>query len=188
MRGRQRGSYEGQGGLNEDSSAKRPFSRLLSIDFWNFHLSYPAAAMGFWLDTFPAGSVRLLHLRSEMEKGIGEVKPVLAHPASLFDISWHPGTSTSLTTFNINSWMIFEKDGSTTPSASPAGLFSFTADLSSGLLVSVSAGATDHASLLDFMTSAAQSYPHLDREALCRLAIQNSYESAAELVRHPLFL
>lgn len=136
------------------------------------------------MDSSPSGSVKLVHLRGEMESALGEVKPLYQERTSVLDIAWHPSFPMNVTTFNVVSWLIMEKNDVLEPSASPAGLFSFSADLSTGQLISVSAGPLDHASLVAFITSAAPFYPHLDQEALTRLALENAQGATSLLVRH----
>ena len=139
--------------------------------------------MSHWLSTCPSGSVKLCHTRGEMEFITGEIKPLHRTPTSFFDLSWSPYSSMNLIKFNVNSWMVVEQDQSLEPSASPAGLFSFIADLSTGSLVSVHAGSFDHGSLLLFLQTSASLYPHKDIESLTRLALQNAHEAACEMVR-----
>jgi hypothetical protein len=118
-----------------------------------------------------------------MEFVTGETKSLHQTPISFLDLSWSPSSSIDLYKFNVNSWVVLESDGSLEPSASPAGLFSWTVDLSSGSIVSVSAGSFDHGSLLSFLHTSAQHYPHRDTGSLTRLALTNAHETASEMVR-----
>lgn len=135
-----------------------------------------------WLATCPSGSTRIVLARAEIDYVGYQIKRPIAHPISIINLSWSI-QSASIYTFNVNAWLVADKTNAVSPCASPAGLFSFEADIVTGRLVSVSPGRLDHYSLINFIEQAQKTYPHRSRSFLEALATQNSSEAAFEFVR-----
>ena len=135
-----------------------------------------------WLPTCPSGSVKVCFAKHEADCLSSELKSSLSHPISLIELSWTISHG-DIYVFHVNSWELVEKDSVRAPSASPAGLFSFEANVSSGRLLSVSPGHMDHASLLSFLQRARSLYPHRTQTFLEGLARTIAFESAFEMVR-----
>jgi len=135
-----------------------------------------------WLSTCPSGSVKLCFAKHETDCLASELKSSLSHPISLIELSWSISQADTYT-FHITSWEIVEKNGFREPSASPAGLFSFDANVATGQLLSVSPGPMDHVSLLSFINRAQSLYPHRTKTFFESLARTTAFEAAFEIVR-----
>lgn len=121
--------------------------------------------------------------RYESDVAVFVLSKPLRHPVSILDLSWRVISPPSIYRFHINSWSIADKNDVLEPCSSPAGLFSFEADILDGRLLSVTPGPLDHASLLSFFTKMSTSYPHKTQSQLMELARTISFEEAFETVR-----
>ena len=107
----------------------------------------------------------------------------ISHPPSIIDLSWNVITSPSVYRFHVTSWSVADKQAALAPCSSPAGLFSFEADINAGTLLSVTPGPLDHGSLISFFHKTQPKYPHKTQAQLLELAKLNAYEEAFSMVR-----
>lgn len=112
----------------------------------------------------------------------------ISHPPSIMDLSWSVISSPSVYRFHVTSWSVADKQGVLAPCSSPAGLFSFEADINAGILLSVAPGPLDHGSLISFLHKTQPKYPHKTQSQLLELAKLNAFEEAFATVRRHTFV